>query len=130
MNSQDLVLLCVKAAIDKKAQHSLIYDVGRLGAFTDYFLITSGSSNRQAQAVADEICRMARDQDIERPRVEGYDDGRWILVDFGDVVIHVFQEYIREFYDLESLWAAAPRLSIPQEYYTTPPAPHSPTVHG
>lgn len=119
LSSKDLALLCAKAAIDKKANHSLAYEVGKLGAFTDYFLITSGSNERQVQAIADALDQMAREQGISRPRIEGYDEGRWVLVDFGDVVVHVFHDYIREFYDLESLWADAPRLRIPEEYFTS-----------
>lgn len=130
MPSRDLVLLCAKAAIDKKANHSLIFEVGKLGAFTDFFLITSGSSERQAQAIADEVSRMAKEKGAGSPSMEGYNDGRWVLIDFGDVVVHVFQDHIREFYDLESLWAEAPRLKIPPEFYssaidqTPPPSRH------
>ncbi len=118
-SSQTLALLCAKAAIDKKAIHSLIYEVGKLGAFTDFFLITSGTNEKQVQAICDEITRATREAGFQRISVEGYDEGRWVLVDFGDVVIHIFHEYIREFYDLESLWSDAPRLSIPKEYYSS-----------
>lgn len=121
--SKDLVLACARAAIDKKANHSLIYEVGKLGAFTDYFLITSGASDRQVQAITDEIHRTSKSSGLGSPLIEGYDEGRWVLIDFGNVVIHVFQDAIREFYDLESLWAEAPRLKIPEEYYTSPAAP-------
>lgn len=118
--SKELVLACARAAIDKKANHSLIYEVGKLGAFTDYFLITSGASDRQVRAIADEIYRSAKEKGLGHPKMEGYDEGRWVLIDFGNVVTHVFQDAIREFYDLESLWTDAPRLRIPEEYYTAP----------
>ncbi|MBI3542221.1 MAG: ribosome silencing factor [Deltaproteobacteria bacterium] len=117
--SKDLVLLCARAAIEKKANHSLIYEVGKLGAFTDFFLITSGMNERQVQAISDEIDRFAKENGLNAPRIEGYDEGRWVLIDFGSVVIHVFHDTIREFYDLETLWSDAPRLRIPEEYYTT-----------
>lgn len=120
VSTMDLALLCAKAAIDKKANHSLIYEVGKMGAFTDYFLITSGTNERQVQAITDEICRMSKDQGLGSPRVEGYDEGRWVLIDLGGVVVHVFHDYIREFYDLETLWANAPRVRIPEEFYTAP----------
>lgn len=120
--SHDLALLCARAAIDKKGNHSLIYQVGHLGAFTDFFLITSGASDRQVRAIADEIVKMAKARGIPAPAVEGFDEGRWVLIDFGVVVAHVFLDAIREFYDLESLWAEAPRLSIPEEFYTAPAA--------
>jgi ribosome-associated protein len=118
-SSKDLALACAKAAIDKKASHSIIFDVGKLGAFTDYFLITSGTNERQVQAIADELFRLSKEWGCGSPRLEGYDEGRWVLVDMGGVVVHVFHDYIREFYDLETLWADAPRLSIPEEYYTS-----------
>lgn len=120
ISSKELALLCAQAAIDKKANHSIIFEVGKLGAFTDYFLITGGSNERQVQAIANSLDEMAKAKGMSRPLIEGYDEGRWILVDFGDVVIHVFHDYIREFYDLETLWAEAPRLKIPTEFYTAP----------
>lgn len=120
MESKELVLISARAAIDKKAEHSLIFAVGELGAFTDYFLITSAQSERQVLAIAHSILEMTREAGVARPRVEGLDTGRWVLIDFGYVVIHVFHHYIREFYDLESLWSDAPRLSIPKEFYTEP----------
>ena len=125
--SAKIALLCTKAAIDKKAVHSLVFEVGKLGAFTDYFLITSGTSDRQVQAIADEISRSAREAGVKRLAIEGYDEGRWILIDFGAVVVHVFQDAIREYYNLEALWSDAPRLSIPQDFYTAPQSsrPHA-----
>ncbi|MGE4233615.1 MAG: ribosome silencing factor [Bacteriovoracia bacterium] len=121
LTSHDLVLKCTRAAIDKKAVHNLIFEVGKLGAFTDYFLITSGTNEKQVQAICDEICRVTKEAGAPRTSVEGYDEGRWVLVDFGDVVVHIFHEYIREFYDLETLWSDAPRLPIPKDYYTSGP---------
>ena len=118
MESKELALLCVKAAIDKKAEHSLLFEVGKMGAFTDYFLVTSGASDRQVSAIANEIKRVAKEHGLPNPAMEGLDEGRWVLIDFGYIVIHVFQEAIREFYDLESLWSNAPRVSIPADFYT------------
>ena len=120
--STELVLTCARAAIDKKANHSLIFEVGKLGAFTEYFLITGGSNSRQVRAIADAIHRLGKDSNMGSARMEGFDEGRWVLIDFGNVVIHVFDDAIREFYDLESLWNGAPRLRIPEEYYTSPSA--------
>lgn len=127
--SQEIALLCARAAIDKKGNHSLIYGVGHIGAFTDYFLITSGSSDRQVQAIADEIHRVCKDAGLGAPVLEGYDEGRWILIDVGPVVVHVFLDAIREFYDLESLWSEAPRLRIPEEYYARPGAAPASSSH-
>ena len=122
-SSKDLALLCAQAAIDKKANHSIIFEVGKLGAFTEYFLITGGSNERQVQAIANSLDDMAKANGISRPLIEGYDEGRWILADFGGVVVHIFHDYIREFYDLETLWAEAPRLNIPTEFFTTQSQP-------
>ncbi len=123
--SVQLALHCAKAAIDKKANHSLLFEVGKLGAFTDVFLITSGSNEKQVQAIADEMSAQASQAGFKKPRIEGYEEGRWVLVDFGDVVCHVFHDYIREFYDLESLWGEAPRIPIPPDFYGL-----APTVSG
>ncbi|HRK01453.1 MAG TPA: ribosome silencing factor [Oligoflexia bacterium] len=120
MESRELALACARAAIDKKAEHSLVFDLNGVADFTDYFLITSGQSERQVQAIAQSILDHTRSFGDTRPRVEGLDSGRWVLIDFGDVVVHVFHHYIREFYDLETLWSDARRVNIPKEFYTEP----------
>ncbi len=119
-SSKNHILTCAKAAIDKKAENSIIFDVQKISSFADFFLVTSGSNERQVQAIADEIIRLCKAQGLGKGKTEGYDEGRWILVDFGDVVVHVFHETIREFYKIEELWRDASRVSIPQEYYTSP----------
>ena len=78
-------------------------------ALTDYFVIANGRNTRQVQAIADEIDRSLRKLKLPCLSVEGREDARWVLLDYGDVVIHVFDEPTREFYDLEHLWADAPR---------------------
>lgn len=118
-SSQEIALICAKAAVDKKGNYSIIYEVGKSGAFTDYFLITSGSNDRQVRAIADEIFRQLKETTGIQPTIEGYDEGRWILVDAGSVIAHVFLQEVREFYDLESLWSDAPRLKIPTEFYSS-----------
>ena len=122
LSSRDLVMVCAKAAIDKKANHSIIFEVGKLGAFTDYFLITGATSERQVQAIADEVIRQGKLAGGGSARMEGYEEGRWTLIDFGNVVVHVFHDYIREFYNLETLWGEAPRVIIPEEFYRSPPS--------
>ena len=116
-STKDKALACVRAALDKKAEHLKALDVSELSGFTDFFVICNGSSDRQVQAIADSIksAMIAADQDVLS--VEGYSDGRWILMDLGDVVIHIFLDALRDYYDLESLWADAPVLKIPAEYY-------------
>lgn len=115
--SQQKALECAKAAIDKKAENVKVLDLTNISGFTDYFVICSGMSDRQVQAVADSVKNTMRSQHHELLAAEGYSDGRWVLMDFGDVVVHIFLDALREYYDLENLWADAPKVKIPAEYY-------------
>jgi ribosome-associated protein len=115
--SQDKALECARAAIDKKAENLKVLNLTDLSGFTDYFLICSGMSDRQVQAIADSIEASMANQGHDLVSVEGYGEGRWVLMDFGDVVVHVFLDALREYYDLENLWADAPRVKIPSEFY-------------
>ncbi len=110
-------LACARAAIDKKAENVKILNLTDISGFTDYFVICSGMSDRQVQAVADSVKKTMHTQHRDLLSAEGYSDGRWVLMDFGDVVVHVFLDALREYYDLENLWADAPRIKIPAEYY-------------
>src|SRR6185437_7510225 len=103
--SKDKALECARAAIDKKAENLKVLDLTQISGFTDYFVICSGMSDRQVQAIADSIEAAMLSQDHEPISIEGYGEGRWVLMDFGDVVIHVFLDALREYYDLENLWA-------------------------
>jgi ribosome-associated protein len=113
--SRDKALECARAAIDKKAENLKVLDLTNLSSFTDYFLICSGMSDRQVMAIADSIAMSAQDRELIS--IEGYSEGRWVLMDFGDVVIHIFLDALREYYDLENLWAEAPRVKVPSEFY-------------
>lgn len=115
--SRDKALACARAAIDKKAENVKVLDLSGISGFTDYFIIASGASDRQVQAIADSIEHQMEALEYELLSNEGYGDGRWVLMDFGDVVAHVFVDALREYYDLESLWADAPRVKIPSEFY-------------
>ena len=110
-------LECARAAIEKKAEHLKILELSGLSGFTDYFVICSGMSDRQVQAIADSIESVMVSNEHEPLSVEGYADGRWVLMDFGDIVVHVFLDALREYYDLETLWADAPRVKVPSEFY-------------
>jgi ribosome-associated protein len=117
-NSSKLKALeCARAAIDKKAENLKVLDLSDLSGFTDYFVICNGTSDRQVQAIADAIESSMNASGYEAVSIEGYQDGRWVLMDFGDVVAHVFLDALREYYDLETLWADAPRVKIPSEFY-------------
>ncbi len=115
--SAEKALACAKAAIDKKAENAKLLDLTELSGFTDYFLVCSGMSDRQVQAIADSVQAAMEGSGHELLSAEGYGEGRWVLMDFGDVVVHVFLDALREYYDLETLWADAPRLKIPSEFY-------------
>ena len=118
--NQSKALLCAQAALEKKAENVKILDVSLISSFTDYFLVCSGNSNRQVQAISDSVKFKAKEAGLEIISVEGYADGRWILMDLGDVVVHIFQDVLREYYALETLWAGAPRVQIPTEFYQSP----------
>ena len=111
------VLLCAQAAIDKKGENVKILDLSELSGFTDYFLICSGTSDRQVQAIGESISNLMDVQGYELLSAEGFQDGRWVLMDFGDVIVHIFLDALRDYYDLENLWKDAPKVRIPSEYY-------------
>ena len=106
--------LCARAAQDHKAVDLVILEVKNLSSFTDYFVICSGNSDRQVQAIAAHLEEKLGQGGIHPLSIEGKREGRWILLDYGDVVIHVFYQPVREFYDLERLWSDAPRIELPQ----------------
>lgn len=104
--------LAVLAALDKKAEDLALLDVGAISSFADYFLICSGRSTKQVQAVADAIARALKDAGAPPLGVEGYGEGKWVLIDGDDLIVHIFHEPIRSFYNLESLWHQATRVDL------------------
>ena len=98
----------VAAAEDRKAQDLKVLQLGEVTSLTDYFLICSGASERQVQAIADAVLEKLRTAGVRPNHVEGYKNGRWILIDFGDFVVHIFKIETRSYYGLEKLWADAP----------------------
>ncbi len=115
--SRKMALECARAALDKKAENLKLLDLSELSSFTEYFVICSGTSDRQVQAIADAVASMMKQEGIQCLSQDGYSEGRWIVMDFGFVVVHVFLDALREYYDLENLWAEAPRVKIPSEFY-------------
>jgi ribosome-associated protein len=105
--------LYVKAVLGKKALKVGVLDVAELTSFADIFIICSGRSNRQVGALADFIKTDLKKHNIKPLSVEGSKDGHWILLDYGHVIIHVFYESMRQFYDLEGLWVDAKRIETP-----------------
>ena len=107
----DLLDLYVRAALGKKAESLVVLDVRGLTSIADAFIICSGRSNRQVNAVADHIERFLKNEGIRPLSVEGRKEGHWVLMDYGNVVIHVFYTETRSFYDLEGLWGEAKRVT-------------------
>ena len=103
--------LLVAAALDKKAEELKALQVGEVTHFTDYFLVCSGQNTRQVQAIADGVEARLRDVKRRPHHVEGYPSGQWVLMDYGDFVLHVFLHERRRFYGLERLWGDAPDLT-------------------
>jgi len=118
MEPKDLAFAVADALADKKALDIVIAEVEALVSYTSYFVIASGRSDRQVMALAEHVVKRLRAEHACRPLgVEGVEKGQWALLDFGDVVVHIFREGERRFYDLEGLWEDAPRLEH------SPPAP-------
>jgi ribosome-associated protein len=111
-DTQERVLLCVNALLQKKAKDLTILKVNAVSSFTDYFVICSGSSDRQVQALAEAIRENMKKSDILPLGVEGEKIGKWVLLDYADVIVHIFYEPIRVFYDLERLWPDIPRMDV------------------
>ncbi len=104
--------IAANAALDKKAENVVILDVRGLTSYADYFVVASGSSDRQVTAIADSVEEKMKKSGHRTIGVEGYTRGHWVLLDFGDVVAHVFYEEARAFYDIEGLWADARRIPM------------------
>lgn len=105
--------LCAQFALEKKARDLLVLDVSKLTSYTDHFVICHGTSVRQVQAIGDHIQGSMKKRGDLPIGIEGLSGGQWVLLDYGDVVVHVFFESVRGFYDLEKLWMDAPRLELP-----------------
>jgi ribosome-associated protein len=105
----------VQAAQSKKAMGVTMLDLEVLGAFTNAFVICSGASSRQVQAISDEVEQQLERRGARMAHREGYDVAEWVLLDYGDFVVHIFNERARLYYDLERLWRAARRIEIPDQ---------------
>lgn len=105
-------LAAAKVAAERHCSDITVLDLRGKSPATDYFVIATGTSNRQMRTVADEICEAAREQGLQRFGRAGYEQARWILLDYVDVVIHIFDSEYRDYYDLELLWGDAERLII------------------
>ena len=111
-DSKTKSFLCLKAALEKKALNPVILDLKGISSFTDYFFLCSGKSDRQVQAIAQAIEEALKKRGVRPLGQDGTVEGKWILMDFADVVVHIFLEPARTFYDLEGLWIDAPRIDL------------------
>jgi ribosome-associated protein len=100
------------AILEKKGEDLVALDVSEVSSFADGFLLASGTSDRHVRTIADAVVERARELGDRPLGVEGYDDGRWVLIDLGDLVVHLFQGEVREHYDLERLWSDAARVAV------------------
>jgi len=109
--TRERLILCINATLQKKATDIVVLNLKEISAFTDYMIICSGASERQVQGISQEIQQFLKKDDIKPLGVEGEANGQWILLDYNDVVISVFHEPMRTFYDIENLWDA-PRMKV------------------
>ncbi|MDZ4063234.1 MAG: ribosome silencing factor [Coriobacteriia bacterium] len=114
LNSKDYALLAAEAASDKKAADIVAIDVAELLVVTDYFVICTGNNDRQVRTIGDEVEIRLKQAGLPAIGVEGREEGKWLLLDFADVVVHVFQPAERDFYRLEKLWGEAQALELPE----------------
>ena len=103
-NAKEMAAIAVEALEDKKANDISIIDIEKISTLADYFIIASGSNKNQVQAMTDEVLDKLGRAGFETKHVEGYRTANWILLDYGDIVIHIFDEENRLFYDLERIW--------------------------
>jgi len=112
IDGKERLLLCINASLKRKVKNLTILNIKDLSSFADYFIICSGTSDRQVQSIAASIHENLKNYGIVPLGIEGENIGKWVLMDYEDVIIHVFYEPIREFYDIERLWPDAPRMDV------------------
>ena len=114
LSAWEKTILLAQAALEKKACDLVVLEVRDLTSIADYFIICSGRSDRQVQSIAQGM----GEADVSAVSVEGASRGHWVLMDFSDVIVHIFYEPVRRFYDLDGLWGDAPRVDLPEPYST------------
>ncbi|WP_438784452.1 ribosome silencing factor [Enterococcus sp. AZ191] len=112
INSKEQLQIAVKAADSKRAEDIIALDVREVSLLADYFMVCSANSERQINAITEEILDKEEESNYEVRRVEGKEGGKWILIDLGDVIVHVFHAPERSFYNLEKLWSDAPLVDL------------------
>ena len=115
IDTQKMVLMCINALLEKRAKDMIILNVKELSNFADYFVICSGTSDRQVRALASSIRENLKKSGVVPLGVEGENLGKWVLMDYNDLIVHIFYEPVRAFYDLERLWSDAPMMEIGED---------------
>ena len=108
--------MAVRNALDRKAYDLVLLDIHEISSLADFFVICTARSDTQAQAIAESVRMSLAGVGIRPITVEGFSTGQWILMDYGDVTVHIFQEDVRNFYDLERLWARGEVVTLPEPY--------------
>ena len=111
-NSKEIVKIAVEAIKDKKASDVKILDISKISVIADYFIIADGNNGNQIQAIVDNIQEKLHEAGVKEPRVEGYNTATWILLDYNDVIIHIFNKEDRLFYDLDRIWRDGKEINI------------------
>lgn len=120
MDAKKKYRICADAAEEKMAENVVILDVAEVTDFAQYFIIASGMSERQVQAIAENIQVKMKENKVLPVGIEGHNEGKWILMDYDDVIIHIFHEPVRELYDLERLWHDAKKVRRRKTAKATP----------
>jgi ribosome-associated protein len=115
LTAQERAIKCAAFALEKKALDVKILEIKKMSSIADYLVLVSGRSDRQVMAIADSV-KMGLKPFDQALDMEGYNEGRWVVIDYGDIIVHVFQEEIRHIYNLDELWGRAPQLEVPQEF--------------
>ncbi len=112
IDTKELALACAKACEEKKAENVAVLDVSKSLAIADYFLVATGRNRRHLKSLGDAVRDVVRSHKKRAVREEGSgESGRWLLLDLGDIIVHLFDEEARQYYDIDALWADAPRVS-------------------
>lgn len=115
LTAQERAIKCAALALDKKALAVKVLEIGRISSIADYLVLASGRSDKQTQAIADSV-RQGLKKFGKALDVEGEKEGKWIVIDYGDVIVHIFTEEMRRYYDLDELWSRAPSIPVPEEF--------------
>lgn len=119
LTSLERAIQCAALALDKKALDVKVLDIQRISTIADYLVLATGSSDKQTQAIAESV-RHGLKKFGKPLDIEGMKEGNWVVIDYGDVILHVFKEDQRRYYNLDELWSNAPLIEIPSEYQWEP----------